>query len=379
MKQTKSAFAYHVGIREERRGKKSTLIKGHLFKCLIPVTMLQCSLFLLAVFLALLADATANAQTSEVFEITDPEIAYQRQCDAIREAFEHIAGRSSNWDAAEKAIKALAEDPTNVHLKKQMVATRALVIEEMLFKLRHATKAAKGIDQTYKNHVNQLDAEIADSTANILENQASVSKESRFLADCLDELLKIEQQLPNTALVSTGQNPTEVIELTEAEQLLIAQMEAQISAAEQQLDISGHAKTLNQQNITALAEMKIEAAREFLAIRKAVCRAKLDQVSLAGVARNDLSYLNLIETKERLAAMRARKSINYPNVSGSSMFKGGYRFDSSKPQNNQSNDDLQSLVNQDRIDRLKKKVVEANQESEQGNKVANATERKNNQ
>ena len=378
MKLCKSTFEHHVDVREKENDRsQAPPMKWCLFNVNIDTTMLKFHLFWMALILATIASTNANAQTSEVFEIKDPEVAYQRQCDAVRDAFKNVASRSANWDAAEKAIKALAADPANAELKKKMVAARAPVIEEMLEKLRHATQSAAGIDQAYKNHVNQLDGEIADSVASIANNERSVSQDTRFLTECLTELVKIEKQFPNNALVSTGTHPEKMIALTEQEQLLIAQMEAQISAAEQQLEINRNARTLNEENVAALAEMKIEAAREFLAIRKAVCRAKLDQVSLAGVARNDLSYLNLIETKERLAAMRARKAIEFPSISDSSIFRGGYQFDDdTETKRDRSTADIKSIASKDRIDRLRRAINQDQKTNESNTQVANATERK---
>ena len=318
----------------------------------------------LALIISILASPAAaqNQQTgqagrSAIVKITDPEKEFYKHSDRIRAAFNAAGLTAAEWKQAEEAMRAYLADSENSKLHLQMLEARSDLIAKILEKLRDATKESKGFETAYKNNVKHLNGQITDAVAGLAETQVAATENANYLKKCLQQLDVIDSEMPNIERLVD----TESGKLTDEEVMIMTEFQAQIEASKQELENLKDSQNLHERNIAILGAIKIEAAKEFLRLKKVVCRARHDQVSLVGRLRNDLTSIQQQENEERLRALLKRKDPDYVNPNRR-IPSGGYR-NSELPNVDDSEFRIDKLVDKKLRDEIRQLVDDQSQTS----------------
>ena len=297
----------------------------------VPSVSVQLCRSMVPVLLGVLSIAPASFSQdklapSVIIEIKNPAEEFAAKVDQIGSAFEAVGEQTDAWTRADAAAKDLASDPDNATLKRRAIASRADLLDEKIGRLRSASDLGSAVEQAYRNYTRQIDAEVQEAKADLAQTDLAQSGEVRFLSQCLEQLVKLESATLAHPVRGPPDSLNESLELSDEDKEQLAMFQSVVDVAELQLENARNANQLSDRRLLILTESRIQAAREYLAIRKAVSMAKQDQIAFIGIARNDLTYLKLIDSEERLAAQRARKPLEYPSGARPSFLRGGYRF-----------------------------------------------------
>lgn len=307
---------------------------------------------LVAIVVLASAATCAHAQQpmnkSEIVRINDPQQAFFETVNECHEAFTKVAEKSPAFLDAEETAKRLAEDPDNIALKREMIKDRTKVVYEKMNLLRNATHYRDQLDSNFENFKQQLDAEIVDANNAITQKKEEEGEEARFLSASIEQLKMFEEYLPQ---LGDG-NPSDV-PLSEEEKQMLLDFKHALEIAETKMELAKDNSNLQTRRVAVLAEIRIRASKEYMAIRTAMAHARSDQIVFAGIAENDLTYLDVLEDEERLNAMLGRQPVQYQRQSGSFAFRGGYQFGEI---NQPSDRGITVPSSQDDIDRIEEKL-----------------------
>ena len=270
---------------------------------------------------SLQASAQQTMKKSEVVHLTDAQEDFFGTVNQCREAFEKVALESAAFDKAENTSKRLGNDPRNIGLKRQMIKDRTAVVFEKMNLLRAATCMRSQLDTRYQGFKQQLDAQIVDASDAVARKQNEGDAEAQFLAQSIKQLEKLEEFLPYLGNEASGESP-----LTEEEKQKLQDFKHVLEVAEMQMELAKDNSNLQTRRIAVLAEIRIRATQEYMSIRTAMAHARSDQIVFAGIAENDLTYLDVLEDEERLNKMLGRKLVEYEGQGKSTVFRGGYQF-----------------------------------------------------
>lgn len=265
--------------------------------------------------------AQEKMRKSEVVKISDTQDEFFKTIEQCRTAFDQVAQRSAAFQKAEETAQKLARDPQNTELKRQMVADRFEVVEEKMESLREATSIGPQLDSQYQRFKQQLDARILDAKQAVKQKHAEEEVEAKFLYESIDQLKQLEAFLPYLGEQASRNSP-----LSEVEKQKLRDFKNALEMAEVRMELAKDNANLQTRRAAILAEIRIKATKEYVAIRTAIAHARSDQAIFAGITRNDLTYLDVIEDELVYSEMLQRQPIEYQRQSGSSAFRGGYQF-----------------------------------------------------
>lgn len=291
---------------------------------------------------------------SEIVRITDADKIFFETVDSIRADFEKIAEATPAFLAAETAAKKLAGDPKNNLLKAALIDARSKVLEEKSIGLRNIIAKAERLDKNFHDMSKQMEGQIADAQAAIDDEIAAEEGEADFLTKALEQLIKLEKHLPN------ADQQLAFINVTQREKEDLIEFKKALEVAELQMDLAKDGVTLQQRRMVVLAQIRLEATEEYMALRLAMASARADQSTFAAIAKNDLTSLGVIADEERLAKLIERPKIKYQSPAESSGLRGGYSFVDLPSKVRTEETTLKS--NRSIIERFEKRLLERQQQ-----------------